>query len=69
MHFEKKYPCPSSLWQHVASAALLLASKVEEAAVPIERVLKVTHNVWNRLKEGYRELVVGSPVSCGRVRR
>jgi len=35
MHFEKKYPCPSSLWQHVASAALLLASKVEEAAVPI----------------------------------
>lgn len=53
----------------MASAALLLASKVEEAAVPIERVLKVTHNVWNRLKEGYRELVVGSPVSCGRVRR
>ena len=50
----------------MASAALLLASKLEAVPVTVEIVLKAAQQDWNRQRGEYEELVVRSPVSYAR---
>jgi len=50
----------------VASAALLLASKLEAVPVPVDVVIKAAQHDWNKQRGESEELNVSSPVSCAR---